>query len=188
MQLDKKTWMSLFIAFIMIVSVIGFALTFTEPTQKLEYNEYTFIQTAQGWQTKINDLRVTFSNYPAQLEYITPGEGTAAALDTRVLWFSYDPTDVNAPDVAAALFYMEDVLSTVKDTYVQRALLNNTGYVLPQVTCANATTTVPVLILQSSNETTVTHEAGCIVATAESAQAVYQVGDRLLYQALGVMQ
>ncbi len=188
MAFDKKTLMSVFIAVIMIVSVIGFSLTFTTPAQKLKYNDFTFLQTSQGWQTTINTVKVTFSNYPAQLEYIPFAEGAKTALDARVIWFSYDPNDRNAPAIADIFFYMEEVFGRGSDVYVQRGLVNNTEYVLPEVTCMNATVTVPVLLLRSSNETTITHEQGCIIATAESDQELYQLGDRLLYQALGVMR
>lgn len=188
MAFDKKTVMSVFIAVIMIVSVIGFSLTFATPAQKLTYNDFTFLQTAQGWQTKINTMRVIFSNYPAQLEYIPFDEGAKTALDARALWFSYDPNDLNAPAIADIFFYMEEVLATVSDIYVQRGLVNNTEYVLPEATCMNATVTVPVLLFRSGNETAITHEQGCIIATAESDQELYRLGDRLLYQALGVMR
>lgn len=188
MQWDKKTWMSIFIAIIMILSVIGFAFTFTEPPARLEYNGIAFAHTTQGLQAKINGTKLTFYHFPGQLEDIAFDEGAKAALeDTRVIWLSYDPNDVYATEIADVLYYMEQTLDTVGDVYVQRGLVNSTDYGLSEITCANATVTVPVLVMQSSNETGVTHVNGCITAVAASGQEVYQVGDRLLYQAFGVM-
>ena len=190
MVLDKKTWMGLFIAAIMIFSVIGFAMSFSAPSaEKRKYNDYTFIQTQQGLRTRVNDINVYFYNFPQDIASIPFDEGAKIALDTVVLWFSYDPNNEFAPEIADALFYMEEVIGTVlEEPYVQRGLVNNTEYVLPEITCANATASVPVLIIESGNTTAITHDNGCIVATAASQQEVYQVGDRLLYQTLGVMQ
>lgn len=190
MAWDKKTWMSVFIAVIMIVSVIGFALSFAQPpAERLQYRDHKFIRTQQGVQTKINNIKVYFNYFPRDLEDIQFNEGAKAAMDgVRVFWFSYDPNDLYAREIADVLYYMEEVLGTVNDQYVQRGLVNNTDYALPQITCANATTAVPVLIIQSGNETKVEHENGCITAFASGERAVYQVGDRVLYQALGVME
>lgn len=189
MAFDKKTWMSLFIAVIMIVSVIGFSLTFAEPPEQLEYNNYKFVRTNQGLRTEIKDTNVFFYHFPRDLESIPIDEGAKAALEgTRVLWVVYEPTDINAAEISDVLYYIEDVLNTVSDTYVQRGLMNNTGYVLPQINCANATTTVPVLTLTTGNETRISHENGCVLATAETPQEVYRAGDRILYQLLGVMK
>ncbi len=187
--MDKKVFMGLFIAFIMIVSVLGFALSFRAPSaEKLEYQGYTFIRTNQGLRTNINDINIYFYYFPRDIADIEFDEGAKTALDTRVLWFTYDPNDEFATEIADSLFYIEDVLGTVSDKYVQRGLTDNTEYVLPEVSCANATTTVPVLLLQSGNETTIKHDNGCIIATAISQKEVYQIGDRILYQSLGVMQ
>ncbi|MEM4254037.1 MAG: hypothetical protein QXR48_01480 [Candidatus Woesearchaeota archaeon] len=186
MQLGKKTWMSIFISAIMILSVIGFALTFTAPEHRVEYNGMKFSRTQQGWQAKINNIKLQFTYHPLELEDISLDEGAKATLDTRVMWFSYSPEDIYAREVADALFYMEEKLNNADKIYVQRALLNNTGYVLPEVTCTNATTAVPVFILQSGNETIIKHENGCIIATAEDGRDIYRIADKMLYQALGV--
>lgn len=189
MEVNKKTLMSVFIAVIMIVSVIGFALTFSAPKEKQEYNGYKFVRTSQGWQTKVNNIKVYFYSLPQELSNVNLDEGTKTALNSlKVVWLSYDPQDKAAPEIADTLYYMEDALGTIADVYVQRGLENNTGYTLPQVTCENATAAVPVIILQSSNETKVAHENGCIIATASHAQEIYSVGDRLLYQVFGVMK
>jgi hypothetical protein len=189
MQFDKKTWMSLFIAVIMVVSVIGFALSFHQPPETLKYRGYTFVRTQQGLQATIDGMRLYFYNFPGDLEDIQVSEQAKEPLkNARVLWFSYDPQDERASEIADAMFYLEEALAEVKDRYVQRGLINNTDYTLPEITCANSTAAVPVLIMQSGNETAIASEGSCIIATATSSSAVYQAGDLLLYHAVGVMQ
>ncbi len=190
MEFSRKTWMSLFIAAIMILSVIGFSLTFTEEnTQQLAYNDTDFTRTQNGWQTKINNNKVEFYTFPSELEDIQFDEGAGVALDgVKVLWFSYNPKETYAQEIADTLFYMEESLGKAAGIYVQRGLTNNTGYELPEATCANATATVPVLILESGNETSIKHNNGCIIATASSGREIYRVGDRILYQEFKVMK
>ncbi len=187
MQFDKKTGMSIFIAVIMIVSVIGFSLTMTEPAEEIEYGDYTFTRTQQGWQTKINEVKTQFYFHPVEVEDIIFDEGAGVAIDgIRVTWFTYDPKDSFAQEIADDLFYMEEYLGKA-NIYVQRGLTNNTDYLLPEINCVNATITVPVFLLKSGNETSIRHENGCIIATAESARDVYRVGDRMLYEVFGVI-
>lgn len=189
MVLEKKTLMSVFIAVIMIVSVIGFSLSFAQPAgEKLQYNSYTFVRTPQGLRTTLNDVTVYFSYLPRDLEDIEIDEGAKTAVQgAKVLWFTYDPQDEFAPEIADVQYSLDDALAKVADVYVMRALVNNTGYQLPVITCANASAVVPVILLQSGNETVITHQNGCVRVRAASKQEVYQVGDRLLYQLLGVM-
>jgi hypothetical protein len=189
MSLDKKTVMSLFIAFIMIVSVIGFSLSFSQPAaEQLQYKEHKFVRTSQGLRTKLNDINVYFYSFPRDIEEIEFDEGAKTALDgARVVWMTYDPQDEKAAEIADTFYYMEEILGRVADVYVMRGLINNTGYQLAQVTCANASTTVPVIVFRSGNETRISHSAGCITAAAWESKDVYRAGDRILYQALGVM-
>ena len=187
MEFNKKTWMGLFIAFIMIVSVIGFALSFATPTEKVKYGGYTFTRTSQGWHAIIDDVRATFIYPPTQLEYIDLPSAATPALGSRVIWVTYDPYGADPQQIADVFYYIDDVLTTIKDTYVQRGLVNNTDYQLPEITCANATAAVPVILIVRGNETMINYNDNCLTATAETARDVYQVGDRILYQALGVM-
>lgn len=189
MQWDKKMWMSVIIAVIMIASVIGFAIEFSAPTNPpIEYHGYKFVSTQQGYRTAIKNTNVFFYNPPQQLEELPFDEGAKTALnDARVFWVTYDPADEHASEIADTLYYLEQALDKVSPVYVQRGLLNATGYPLPEITCANATTRVPVLIMRSGNETAITATNGCVIATAASRNDVYQLGDRLLYRFLGVM-
>jgi len=189
MPLNKKTWMSIFISIVMILSVVGFALTMSEPGQQVEYKGIKFTRTQGGWQAKINNVKTQFYYHPAELDDIPVDEGVKVALDgIRVLWFTYDPKDIYAQEIAGTLFYMEDSLAKVNDIYVQRGLVNNTGYALPEAGCANATMAVPVFILQAGNETSIRHENGCIIATAENGRDVLRAGERILYEEFRVMQ
>ncbi len=189
MQFDRKTGLSLFIAAIMVLSVIGFALTFTEPGQQAEYNGIKFTRTQRGWQAKINDVKMQFFYHPAELEDIPFDRGAAVALDgPRVVWFSYNPNDIYSTNIADAMFYMEDSLGKWANVYVQRALTDNTDYQLPQINCSNATMEVPVIIMQSGNETIIEHTDGCIIATADNARDIYRLGDRIIYHELKVMK
>ena len=183
MEFSRKTWMSIFIAAIMILSVMGFALTFNEEnTQQLDYNGTMFTRTQNGWQAELNSQKIEFLAFPSEVEDIPFDEGSKVALDgAKVLWFTYDPGETYSQEIAEAMYYTEDLLAKT-DIYVQRGLLNNTGYVLPEITCKNATAAVPVLVIHSGNETKISHDNGCITASAENTRDVYRIADRILFQ------
>jgi hypothetical protein len=189
MQWNKQTWMSIGIAVIMIASVIGLAIEGTNPANPpVQYGGYKFTLTSQGYRATIKNTNLFFYQPPNNLEDIPFDEGAKTALDgARVVWFSYDPNDLYAPEIADTLYYMEQALSKVTSVYVQRGLVNASGYPLPEITCANATTSIPVIIIQSGNETAIAHRNGCITATASTRDSAYSLGDRLLYQETGVM-
>lgn len=181
--------MSIFIVAIMVLSVMGFALTFTEQnTQQLDYNGTKFTRTQNGWQTELNSQKIEFISYPGEVEDIQMDENVKAALGTaRVLWFSYDPGEIYSQEIAGAMYYMEDSLGKIS-IYVQRGLLNNTDYLLPEATCKNATATVPMLIIMSGNETKISSNNTCIIAEASSTRDVYRIADRLLFQEFKVIK
>jgi hypothetical protein len=47
---------------------------------------------------------------------------------------------------------------------------------------------VPVLIIESGNETSIKHNNGCIIATASSGREIYLASDRVLFQAFKVIK
>lgn len=189
-RIDKKTLMGVFIAAVMILSVLGFALSFRiGGGEKIKYGDYEFVRTQKGLQTRINGQRTIFLYFPGQLTDIPVDDGAKSLLKNPVmLWFSYDPESENAQQIEDAFYYMETKLATLKDVYVQRGLTNTTGYALPRITCANATANVPVLIIKKNNSTKVSATNACVTATAAVREDIYRLADLMLYHAFDVMK
>ncbi|MBI4140639.1 hypothetical protein HY485_02260 [Candidatus Woesearchaeota archaeon] len=189
---DKKTAMSLFIAAIMILSVLGFVLVDNGGDNlKQKYGEHTFLRLPQGWRTTINGQQFVFNYFPEQLEDIKLPTNTTALKESPIIAFSYDPNNRYAEDLGALQYYFETTV-TNKQRYVQRGLTNTTTYTtLPEITCKNATQQLPVIVLNLNtklNATDIHYKNNCLTITADRAQELYTTTDRLIYSFLGIMQ
>lgn len=192
MNIDKKTLMSLFIVAIMILSVIGFVLVDSgEDTVKQKYGDYTFLRLPQGWRTTINEQQIVFNYFPAQLEDIKLPKEIATFKQSPIIAFTYDPNNRYAQDLGALQYYFEQSV-TNRQHYVQRGLTNTTTYTtLPEISCENATTQLPIIYLNINtklNTTDVSYKNNCLKITASRPQDLYTTTDRLIYFMLGVMQ
>ncbi len=186
--MNKKMWIGLFIAFIMVFSIFGFIIDFAiQPTtQKMEYGEYTFTSTKQGYRTKVNGNEMLFLFFPGDLEYYTLTDETKQLLQAPVYTVTYDPNSTIAPNLAEAQYYLEQQLQNIK--YIERALTNNTDTTLPQKTCTDATTAQPVIELLEANVTTIVTEGTCIKVKSSDPYDLYRQTERIIYHILGVMQ
>lgn len=183
--MEKKVWIGIFFAFIMIFSVFGVVLDSFRPATKLDYNNFQFTIKDNQVFTVIDGVEHGFLYYPADLEYITMPEEVKSLLSAPVFTVTYDPQSPIAEDLASAQYYFEVQLDGVK--VVERGLTNNTGSVLPQRTCADATPVQPVIDLRLAEETSITVDNNCIILSALSARDIYQETERFIYVLLGVM-
>jgi hypothetical protein len=182
--MDKKVWIGMFIAFIMIFSVFGIVIDSIRPASKIKYNEHTFVAKENQFFTTINGAEHGFLFFPADLEYITIPEEAKPILEMPVITVTYDPQSSIAQNLAEAQYYFEVQL---QNKVVERALTNNTDTTLPQKTCADATPAQPIIELQLANESSITITNNCIVLGAVDAPDVYKETERFIYFLLGVM-
>lgn len=191
---DKKTAMSIFIAAIMILSVIGFVLVDYDSTgaSKKTYNGHKFIRLPNGWRGNINGEQIVFNYLPDQVEDLKITQESKNMLQqTPVIAVTYDPNSRWAQDYGALQYYLEQSLKS--DTkFIMRALTNNTKYQqIQQITCANASAKLPVIILNVNttlNNTQINYENSCLSVNANKWDDLYRATDRLIYLTLGVMK
>lgn len=191
---NKKTAMSLFIAVIMILSVIGFVLVDYDDgsNSKETYNGYKFVRLPNGWRGTIDGEKIVFNYLPTQVEdlKITP-EVKTILQNTPIIAVTYDPESRWAQDYGALQYYLEQSLKS-NTRFIQRALVNNTKYPqIQQITCKNASQKLPVILLNintTQNSTQIKYENNCITANAMRWDDLYRATDRLIYLTLGVMK
>jgi len=195
--MDQKKAMSWFIIIIMILSGVGYVLVDSGEEETIKkYNDFKFIRLQNGWRANINSEKIVFNYIPQQVEdlQITPlekkNDAIALLQNTPILAVSYDPQSRYAQDLGALQYYLEQTLKG-KTRYVQIGLTNNTKYPqLPQITCANASQKLPVIILDANtqlNNTQINYNNSCITALASKIQDAYKITDRLIYIILKVM-
>ncbi|VVB81075.1 Uncharacterised protein [uncultured archaeon] len=183
--MDKKVWIGMFFAFIMIFSVFGIVMDSFRPATNLEYKDYKFKVSQNQFFTTIDGAEHGFLFFPADLEYITIPEDAKVILDVPVITVTYDPQSTMAQSLAEAQYYFEAQLQNKK--VVERALTNNTDTTLPQKTCADATPAQPVIELALANESSITITKNCITLGAVDDTDIYKETERFIYFLLGVM-
>jgi len=183
----KKMVVGGFIAFIMIASIFVVTLDYVfSPAQGLTYNNVKFTPGSNQFFAKINGKDYSFLVYPADLEYIDVPAHAKELLTAQVLTVTYDPQSQVAESLATAQYYLEEQLQGVR--IIDRAVLNNTGLALEQKSCANATTSQPVIELREGDNSSIRVEGDCISIIAFDSPDLLRMAERIAYQILGVMQ
>ena len=179
--------MGLFIAFIMVFSIFGFVINFAiQPSvSTAKYGDFKFRVVNQQYITKINGDEYKFVFFPMDLEYIMLSDEVKQLLAQPVLTVTYDPKSNLSQNLGEAQYYMELQLSD--EIMIERALIDNAGTSLPQKSCADATSSQPVIDLRISGVSGIRTEDSCIIVTALDAHDLYQQVERIVYTVLGVM-
>ena len=182
--------MGMFIIMIMVLSMFGAMFYgFTSGgKQETEYKGIKFYYNSNGFSTEINGQDVFFTTFPADLEYINIDEGAKKLLKEDYFIVTYDSNSNLATEMATAQYKLfEERLKSLNKVIV-RALTNTTEVVLPQKNCEDGTEKNPVILLEYGNITEIISKDNCVIAKANSAQEVYQVSDRIVYELFEVMK
>ena len=188
---QPKVLVSIFLASIMIFSILGFMMSYQmdNRTTKLEYNGYKFTQFYDGIQTKINGQKFNLNYFPEQLDTINISSAAKVILKSLFVFsITYDSNSEYKEYFSGQQFELAENLEKI-EKYVSSGMTNNTGFEqIPQITCKNATQTVPVIIFQEADQTSIQFNNNCIIANISSINDVYRVGDLLFYTMAGVMK
>ncbi len=182
----NKKILSIGIVIIMVASVLG-AFFGTDATPKQKYNGITFKQNAQGVTATINDQKYAFTFFPQQVEGIPTDAAIVPLLASPVLFVTYNPAAAANETMARVQYYISELFPARFDTFVSLGVSEPTAFVFPIITCANATSSQPVLFLDESNQTQISVEGSCIRATAANDEDLLRIADKLVLLRLGVM-
>ncbi len=185
---DEKSkggmYIAVFIAFIMISSVIGYMWGQNAPdvqTGSSTYNEFSFIKTQNGWSTKIDGITTEVRFHPAEVEAISFSQNEHALLLKGPIYVSYNPLDENVEMLALAQFELANVLAK-KNIQVIPSMSEKNEF---GITLANCDTKGTVLLLDFDNATTsITTSGTCIQAKGNP----LEIKDRILYDLYGIIK
>jgi len=188
--LTKQKLMVYFIAFVMISStfaVIFFGYRQPDSQTKLTYNDYKFLRTNIGWQTKINKQNIIFTYNPKQAESLNISKEVVARLkNTPQIDLTSAINDSFADTIAVVQFDMNNILS-LANIYVRGGFIDYQTEAIPIINCTAATSFVPVLYMKEGNETKLYLDGNCIIAQADKQDTFFLMRDRILYSILGIM-
>ncbi|MBD3314075.1 hypothetical protein GF345_06540 [Candidatus Woesearchaeota archaeon] len=185
--LTKTAWMGIFIAAIMILSVVGFMWN-GNTAPDLDYNGHSFTLTQDRmFMMEHEGQNIVFYNHPSEVEHISIGGAGDVLSDTRMMYSTLDPQDEYSEVIGATQYDIKKVLDS-EGTLFAYAFTEENEYNKTIITCSNATASVPVLYFRKSNLTNVSFDDGCIIAEAESEYGMIMLRDRLLYAITGVIE
>ena len=195
---------SVFVAGIMITSILGYMWGGDENSSK--YNEFTFRKTADGWTTQIKISKdskpstVRFDFAPFEVERINISEKIMTRLSNAPMFYmTYDALPANVTPTTEESYFMQSIsfaqyeiqqnLWKEKKLYTLLGLMTeNPDYALPQITCANATASTPVIEFRTGETTQIFEEGNCIIFQSESPTDFIAIKDRFLLGVFGVIE
>lgn len=174
----KKIW-AIAVIIVMAMSVVGF-LTIDYSTLE-KYNGFKLINVdSRSWKVvKIPD--VIFYSHPSEVEsFLVTEEFMVRLKTTPVVYLSSPPDDANNDTIAAVAY---DLIwpFAAQDRFIRFASTIPLPDGRVQVDCANATASVPVVVLQTGVNLTLERKGNCFVFTGENQRDFIQLRDRLLY-------
>ncbi|MBI1970241.1 hypothetical protein HYS47_00690 [Candidatus Woesearchaeota archaeon] len=184
--MSSKAILSIILAAIMGVSIIGFVSTnIISPTT--EYNNIKFRQTPAGWVAEIQGEEMLFTNHPLDVEHLNVSAETTAALrDAKIIYVTSAVNDSLRESISQTTYDLIPAFQK-KNVYAVLSFTENTTYSKPVVTCNNATAFVPVVYFHNSTTTQITSQNNCIIAEANAPLNMIKIRDRLMYAVLGII-
>ncbi|MFH1399407.1 MAG: hypothetical protein ABIG95_04835 [Candidatus Woesearchaeota archaeon] len=163
-QVSNKTILTVFIVFIIVTSLLGIMFSgYTNQSNQQEYNSHKFKAVGNFWTTEINKHQVQVHYFPTEVNTLNFTEDITPFLKTTQMAYIAIPTEGLYLDfIGLAAYELAQSFAEYGIYPVQGLSDSNTGYELPIVTCANATSTVPVIIFEQSNQTAAFLDSNCI--------------------------
>lgn len=187
--LNKQNLIVIFIAFIMVTSILGFIVG-REPTQrKLSYNGYKFVNKGNVWVTNIEGKEAIFHNHPSIVAQVNISQDIISKIiNTYEIDATSQYNDSFSEFIGLSLYELSEELKFHYNKYLVQGFTSNTTYKKPIITCKNATNAIPVLFMKMSNETKISIENNCIIAEASSGSDFLLIKDRLLFGLHGIIR
>ena len=178
----------MFVAGIMVSSVFGVIFFgFNSAEQKVGYNGYSFTRKQDQWMARLDKQAYYFHYLPTEVESIDLASGVIVTLSNRVqVDLTSDINDTSNETISATMYYLAQEIAR-EDVYLRAGFTTNTIYDLPVISCEDATLSVPVIYVLSSNITSIEREGDCVKVKAKSDIDFLRAKDRLLYSLLGIM-
>jgi hypothetical protein len=185
--------------FIIIMSFsIGGLFFFGGPqtAETARYGNFNFYKQGNFWMTKINGKALPFTYLPNELGSINVSEGLKDKLTGKYsLYITFDPSQGNLAETDLARFELRDDLANFYNAYATEGVTSASGsYMLPVVTCENATPFSPVIVLTQANQTqagegsdgSITIDGDCILVQGQGG-SLLKLKDRIMYSLAGIM-
>lgn len=155
--------MAIFIAVIMISSVLGFVFTFS-PTggpQRVEIGNFLFVETNQGWTGYSDNSQVLISADPRIVSQIATPEISLNELNSASkLYFTFNPEE----NTQNAFAYFDANIRPRLNSFIPACTKDVEACASsPLITCDNALSSTKVIQVSLSTESSITYENNCLL-------------------------
>ena len=192
-QKKSKIILGLFIVVIMVGSTLGLFIGGNQtPTNGLTYtnenDEEFFFEFGNGQYTsEINGNEVLFYSLPSDASRINiTQEAYQTIIDSNAFVITFNPKTKDIQYIEQARFDLTFDLSNFNKYLLSAVTKKDPLYDLKTITCANATSQIPVIYMESSNSTYASKEGDCIVLKGTRSDFL-RYRDYILYKLYGVI-
>lgn len=196
MVVKKKTnksvyFMAVFVALIMILSIFGIMLGNSD--NELTYNKFKFkiVNSDLGnlFSTKVAKKELIFYNLPYMVENINMSPSIKNTINNaQFIAIGFDPSkDFNNSYVTLVRY---DLINIFTEKGFEVTIQNSSIFSYPILSCENATSLIPVILISSSNETSIVENSQnkfCIVLNGDRRELL-MVQDRFIYGIFGIIK
>ncbi len=187
-------YLAIFLTVVMVGGVAGILLDNPGTSQTYSFGKYTFKPSNGQFTTSINGKTITFNYLPQQVQSINASPEVIDAIrNAQGFILSFNPNQNITEQLQVMDLLRFDFTNAVVDTYkntkpVYMAVTQNTPlYNLSVITCENSSAAVPVILMDYSNETSITFNNNCIIISATSEYDMVTIDDYLRYVLYGVI-
>ena len=160
---------------------------FAGNTGKVKYNKISFSRVNGGWFATINKEKIFFNYLPTEVEDIQINNNIIDKIkNTLEVDITYDENNSYAEEIALSQYQLRNILNSF-NIHVRNGFTAANNFDIPIITCKDASSFVPIIYFEESNETSVTIDNGCIIADINNRIDAIRVKDRLLYGILGIL-
>lgn len=177
--------MGLFFVGLMIFSLIAGNMSGSDIDK---YNDVSIRLDQQGVSARIDGEWIPFSYHPSSLEYIETDEGVNEILSKNQLYFTFNPEDNYIQGIEFMRLGLQEYYNGVGSLMQIGVTEVNQYYNFPTIGCENATSEMPVLLVEESNETKIVVEGNCVIAYGSTDTEFVALRDRIVYGLYGVME
>lgn len=186
---NRKNVLGLIIAFVMISSLLGAWQGSYVALDK--YKDYRFKSKEYIVLGKINDNWVEFSYHPKELESLNvSAEAIQKIKDSKMIYLTFNPEDKFIQSIELIRIELMESFVNEFNIYPVMAVTEASEIysAYPVMGCENATNAIPVMYIQSSEETSITSTGNCIYMNAINTLEFEPLKDRIRYSIYGVME
>tara|TARA_Y100000310_G_scaffold17319_1_gene17199 strand:+ start:191 stop:757 length:567 start_codon:yes stop_codon:yes gene_type:complete len=159
----KNLFFPIFIAIILVSSILGFIWKDQGSTDIKEYNGYKFTKTEKGWVTQIGEKQVFFDYYPAEIEDIV---FPSLSRDVSKIYIAFNPEQKDT-NIGYILQKTSDSLSNAGIKPVFACIKDSPECPdIPIINCENNDLVIQIL---KADEAKIFKQDNCIILEGNSA-------------------